>query len=41
MFLHCLRIRVLGFRGNSEMVVMAVKGLAGESECVVNAIALH
>lgn len=28
--LHCCRIRVLGFSGNWEMVVMAVIGLAGE-----------
>ena len=32
--LHCCRIRVLGFSGNWEMVVMAVRGLAGETVSV-------
>lgn len=32
--LHCCRIRVLGFSGNWEMVVMAVMGLAGETVSV-------
>lgn len=38
MVLHCWRIRVLGLCGNWEMVVMAVKGLAGEIGKAVNAI---
>lgn len=36
--LHCWRIRVLGLCGNWGMVVMAVKGLAGEIGKAVNAI---